>query len=465
MTRRQWLVANLGGSLLAKLRQEDVSLSSPQEAVDHFMGADPTRNHRYTQWMITAYLNDGFLFEDLSKAHDTLEIFASCFHRLPIPARAINTYRSLADLWIAVKPFAVVPETTGKQQKRDQREKAYRESMVLADDDDFTVAVPLTVEAAKWWGKGTRWCTAADKDNAFEQYHRSAPLVVIDLHDGDGKKQLHVSMNGCQFMDADDSPVGPDFVERHWGLLEGIIAWAARVNGCGSIMRYLPEKFHSRELHLAAVRQNGMALKYVPLHLRDEELCDAAIECDGYAFPHVPRHFKTEEFIKRLLSKHGYVLNQLPEDQRTAELCDLAVGSWSEALRDVPNHLRTREICLKAVESNRNVLQHVPQVQRDYELCLAAVRGNALSLLHVPQALRTLEMCLGAVASKRKCIDFVPEDLKEEVLRMLPEPETNSGRIARWHWEADEAYVERLKNMIGQAFAPAPDNVLVGGRA
>jgi hypothetical protein len=60
------------------------------------------------------------------------------------------------------------------------KQRAYDESTILQEGDGIaTIAIPKTEFAAKWWGRGTKWGTAAKEDNCFESYNKEGPLVVI----------------------------------------------------------------------------------------------------------------------------------------------------------------------------------------------------------------------------------------------------------------------------------------------
>ncbi|MTH94647.1 hypothetical protein, partial [Roseibium sp. RKSG952] len=154
-------------------------------------GTRNTANGWFNSW-----LRGGFLAEDLPKARETLELFSKYRTRLGGSERDIGQYQTLADIWKVVKRFndadLVDAPLSGKQKRLKDKEQAYAEALVLLDEPDCTVAVPMTVEAAKWWGRGTRWCTSAESNNAFLNYHLEAPLIVIDLKSA-GKFQLWVT--------------------------------------------------------------------------------------------------------------------------------------------------------------------------------------------------------------------------------------------------------------------------------
>ena len=141
--------------------------------------ADPTQNKGMIVWLVRQYADGNLRLEDLGTASETLTMFRRYAQRLEKNQRDLGQYQSLAAVWEAVIGFANEEEQhlSGKAQKALDRDKAYAESRILRQDPDgFTIAIPLTEFAAKWWGRGTRWCTAAEKHNAFLEYHKQAPL-------------------------------------------------------------------------------------------------------------------------------------------------------------------------------------------------------------------------------------------------------------------------------------------------
>ena len=60
-----------------------------------------------------------------------------------------------------------------------------------------------TVDAARLYGSGTKWCTAARNNNIFDSYNNRGRLYIILA--GDRKFQLHYQSD--QFMDERDVAV------------------------------------------------------------------------------------------------------------------------------------------------------------------------------------------------------------------------------------------------------------------
>jgi len=116
-----------------------------------------------------------------------------------------------------------------------QANKGHAEEIL--NNEQVRIVVPLDEAASKYYGQGTRWCTASINNNMFDSYNRDGPLYILipknPLHQGE-KYQIHFAE--YQFMDETDQPVDPYnlltkrfgnlfhfFVERHPEIQETIL--------------------------------------------------------------------------------------------------------------------------------------------------------------------------------------------------------------------------------------------------
>jgi len=453
-SRHAWALEKYG-HLLAEALRKDTSAEAreveelperqiPARIVSLILEkADPTQNKGMTAWLVGQYAQGKLRLEDLGTTNETLTMFRRYAQRLEISQRDLGQYPSLAAVWKAVIGFANDEEQrlSGKAQKALDRDKAYAESRVLHQDQDgFTIAVPLTEFAAKWWGRGTRWCTAAEKNNRFWSYHKEAPLIVFvipELKEG-GKFQIWVTEHMAQFMDAADNSISDVLITEYCPRFEQVFSFALRLNGhslrlvpeklrtdemCkiavaqeGGALQYVPEDLRTKEICRIAVAQNVRALKYVPYPSRTEEICRIAVAQNGLALYYVPENLRTDDMCRIALAQDGEALSLVPEDLRTDELCRIAVAQNSWALYDVPQKLRTEELCGFAVAQNGWALQHLPKALRTETICSIAVAQNGWALQHLPKALRTKKLCSIAVAQVGGALQYVPEDLRTEEL-------------------------------------------------
>ena len=452
--RHAWALEMFGHLLSEALRKDTsaeartVEKLSEEQIPAHIVSlilekADPTQNKGMTAWLVGQYAQGSLRLEDLGTANETLTMFRRYAPRLTPTQRDLGRYPSLTAVWEAVIGFAHAEEQhlSGKAQKALDRDKAYAESRILRQDPDgFTIAVPLTEFAAKWWGKGTRWCTAAENDNRFWQHHQQAPLIVMVIPQLGlkGKFQLWSSNNDTVLMDSTDTEVTKDVVAANWAHFKDLILHAVWANGLA--LRYVPASFHTVEMCSRAVAQIGEALRYVPETLRTDEMCRIAVAQDGLALSDVPQKLRTQEMCDMAVAQNASALAWTPYPLRTEEICRIAVTKRGWSLEWVPEHLRTKELCMIAVAGHGEALAHVPRHLRRVGICQIAVRQtsgafrwvpkhiqtkgfyrgaleqNGMALSEVPEHLRTEELCKIAVTQNGKALAWVPKELRTEIL-------------------------------------------------
>ena len=87
-----------------------------------------------------------------------------------LPQTDLNEYKNVGQLIEAIKDYE------GKA-RRDV--KKVEGGNVVYEDPRFFVVNPLTHQSSCYYGKGTKWCTAADTDYQFNQYNQDGKLFYI----------------------------------------------------------------------------------------------------------------------------------------------------------------------------------------------------------------------------------------------------------------------------------------------
>ena len=87
-----------------------------------------------------------------------------------LPQTDLNEYKNVGELIEAIKDYE------GKA-RRDV--KKVEGGNVVYEDPRFFVVNPLTHQSSCYYGKGTKWCTAADTDYQFNQYNQDGKLFYI----------------------------------------------------------------------------------------------------------------------------------------------------------------------------------------------------------------------------------------------------------------------------------------------
>lgn len=148
-------------------------------------------NRGYFEWLYRLYAKGNLPLNKLEKVKDHLRLFKTYINVIPQEYRDINKLKSLDDLYDVVEEFEdkedIIPVSKTQQIKKIKEEvdKVY-------DDGDWIVLVPTTERAACIVGKGTKWCTSADRDNRFESYYNDGNLYIIIDKNNNKKYQLHI---------------------------------------------------------------------------------------------------------------------------------------------------------------------------------------------------------------------------------------------------------------------------------
>jgi hypothetical protein len=104
----------------------------------------------------------------LQKLSQGLQKFDKVSTNLPITD--LYQYKSVGQLLSALSEY----------QGRQRREvKKVEGGNVVYDDGRFFVVNPLTHESSCYYGKGTKWCTAAETDSHFKRYNEDGKLFYI----------------------------------------------------------------------------------------------------------------------------------------------------------------------------------------------------------------------------------------------------------------------------------------------
>lgn len=173
-------------------------------------------SEKYLQWLVNRYIDGKFSIEDKYRLTSLLERFEK--YKSKTKWNDINKYKSVSDLDIELEDIFVLDgnghETSKRQEDKSIGDKfiADGDAKVFYQDSKIKVVIPKTKEASCYFGRGTKWCTAADKHNMFDSYSEQNDLYII-MPKGMEKFQLHFGDSGVQFMDSHDTDISSEKFE------------------------------------------------------------------------------------------------------------------------------------------------------------------------------------------------------------------------------------------------------------
>jgi hypothetical protein len=197
--KSELLASKQGPKLLAALKRDRLANQemTADEITLELESMDPT-NGKMLQWLVNQYAAGIFKLEDAPRVSTALTDFNA--KKRSLEKKDINQYKQLSDLEDAVEDTKEV--SSKKQQKQEIKTQG---ADTVFDSDAYSIVKLKTEEAACYYGKGTKWCTAADQRNMFDNYNQEGPLFVILDHANNRKFQLQLET--AQFMDEKDNEV------------------------------------------------------------------------------------------------------------------------------------------------------------------------------------------------------------------------------------------------------------------
>lgn len=165
-------------------KRDDRSFPKEEDKIlEDLKAVDPTRTMDYGRWIIQTWANGGInRWEDvLARVGPALVIYdkAKRKNKLSTEHKNIFNLKTLSDLEDLAEQYVDAP-VTGKDLAREESAKAKAESKVIHVGSEVMVVQPLTEFASCYYGKSTRWCTAATQSgNMFNSYNSSGGLWIF----------------------------------------------------------------------------------------------------------------------------------------------------------------------------------------------------------------------------------------------------------------------------------------------
>ena len=188
------LALKYNSKILARASQDH---SADITSAEEFLTELESQFGKYVEWVLIRWLDNNFLIEDLPRVKEAISQFEQ--KKRNLEKKDINQYKTLSDLEDAAGLLDDVK--SARQQKQEIKNEGIRK---IVDNERVLVARLLTKEAAQYYGRGTKWCTAGENDNRFNHYNNQGPIYFVIDKQTNEKFQIHYETSQC--MDAMDKP-------------------------------------------------------------------------------------------------------------------------------------------------------------------------------------------------------------------------------------------------------------------
>lgn len=324
-----------GQQLMAKLAKDPQGASmkdDPAKFIEWVADEiDPTGNSKYTKWIVSRFVdpNGGIRFvEDLSKLTEPMTRYARLTQSGAIPAnsRDINQFRNMNSFLDLMDQYA--EQKTGREERQGEEENLFKsgQAVLYKDTGDVKIVIPKTEEAAKFYGRGTRWCTAAENNNMFDYYNKKGPLYDIIFRGSGVKWQFHFPT--AQFMNEQDEPLYTDLVKPISGLFSED-KWMVAVNKDRHAIRYIENP--SEAVKIAAVEANGFSIQFIQNPSEDVQM--AAVKQNAYAIGYIYAPSKAVQLAA--VSENWRAISLIKYPSEAVQLA--AVNANGNAIMDIKN--------------------------------------------------------------------------------------------------------------------------------
>lgn len=187
-------------------------------------------------WILSRYVDSEQNWEDIpSRIIPGLVKFQKLKNKklIPVEIRDINKIKTLEEFEDIIDEYDDTVITSNKEDEKRIETQFYNtgDAELLYDDNDIKVVSPKTEAASCFFGRNTRWCTAAKNDNMFNRYHENGPLYIVLLKKENKRYQFFWGNNEYdQFMDALDREINPNDLADKYPILWKIFGPIAKKN-------------------------------------------------------------------------------------------------------------------------------------------------------------------------------------------------------------------------------------------
>ena len=335
------------GKLIEKFKTDDSAPKDASSLPQEFIEADPTIEKTYLEWIISSYLRGGIKrFEDIaSRTGPALKKYEYLKKNKTLPkieqfcgivgcekiVKKRNKKGEMKDEEIQIPGLedylgGFTDELKTFEIEYKVKTKEYEK---LVDNDEVLIVHPLTEQASRTYGKSTRWCISADRDNMFEHYNKKGPFYMfIPKKEQHATEKYTIHINTGNFKNEKDDLIELDwlFQTRFPDLLKAKDKTSEEYKFIKKLreeskdkdfnLLFVPKNEQTREIVLAAVKKYGYSLELANKTLRnDRDIVLAAVKQHGDALQFASETLRNDkEIVFTAVKQDGCALRYASEE-------------------------------------------------------------------------------------------------------------------------------------------------------
>jgi len=370
----QRLIHDFGDKLVK--RYGDVR-ATPEAIIKAIAALDPTPNKELTFWLTMNYANERIArWEDIaSRAVPALLKFKALLRKPnltpPLSVRDMNQIKGLSALEDITEQYEEKEAISNRVQTSAEEQKFYDDGAaeLFYNDAQIKVVIPRTVAASQFFGRGTRWCTAAENDNRFAEYNSKGPLYIVIFKRTNEKYQFQWESN--QFMNARDEGINPNELAEKYPILWKIFKPVAVKNKSLALHQNPTEA-----MQLQAVQQDGWSIRYLKNPSETVQL--AAVQNYGRAIEYIKN--PSEAVQLAAVKKNGWAIRYIKNPSEAVQLAAVQ-QNWT-AIKHIENP--SEAVQLAAVQQNWTAIKHIENPSEAVQLAAVQQNGSAIQFIKNP---------------------------------------------------------------------------------
>jgi hypothetical protein len=329
----------------------------------------------YIKWIIAKYANEQIRYvEDIhSKAIPSLLKYDALKRKKKLKSEHtdVNRFKSLNDLMDVTDEYTE-KVTSKKDETKAIEQKFYEsgEAELIYNDSEIKVVVPKSERASCFFGRNTRWCTAATGgQNYFDSYNKKGNLYIVLIKKENKRFQFHFKKS--DFMDELDQPINPNKLAAEYPKLWDIFTPIAESNN--SIVL---NKNPSEASKLATVSYNGLAIQYIENPSEAVQLAALAQRRDSMRFIENP----SEDLLLTAVKKDPHLIMYIENPSEAVQLS--SVTRYGQGLGHIKNP--SEAVKLAAVKNDGTAIYFIENPSEELQIAAVTQRRDAIQHIKNP---------------------------------------------------------------------------------
>ena len=316
----------------------DEALDEAERSVKSAHAGDWQILKPYFKWIVQKYAKGSIRkWEDVgSRVVPALLDFDRLKRRnkLEPQEKDVNRLKGIQDLEDLAEKYADEDKSSGSERDKEKEQGFYDrgEALLIYNGPKIKIVEPKSTDAARFFGRNTRWCTAAKKHNMFSHYRRKK-LVVLDFKRSGPKGKIQMTGDMSEVMDARDEEIELSPRRLTKPAREALFSWAQGIGRRAqnsSWFKLDPDMYEKKlgtKVRLAS--QDSSEVFMGKMDLSDMEVI----------FPDLPVSLICEDCDLRGTKFRGHVNHAVPDNLDVGGTVDMRM---SEVSNTTVNLARTR---------------------------------------------------------------------------------------------------------------------------